>query len=136
METKTQKRIRHNMRHLKNIPSWMVCSVWQKLFNHKGNELPQVSMTIINKLIKSAKQWAVSVRNFFFNLWTGWLSSIIPYFIEYKVHTSIARTWISWRFLAKKKYFYFSRIISKEIIIASLFILKIILKPFSTSFHV
>ncbi len=35
----------------------------------------------------------------------------------------------------KKKYFYFSRIISKEIIIASLFIIQAILNPLSATFH-
>ncbi len=49
----------------------------------------------------------------------------LPYFIEYNAHTSIVCTWISQWFLAKF-YFYFSRIISKEIIIASLFIIKAI----------
>jgi hypothetical protein len=33
-------------------------------------------------------------------------------------------------------YFYFSRIISKESVIASLFIIKAILNPFSATFHV
>jgi hypothetical protein len=37
---------------------------------------------------------------------------------------------------AKNKYFYFSRIVSKEIIIASLFIIKAILNPFSATFDV
>ena len=59
-----------------------------------------------------------------------------PYFIKYNVHTSIVRTWISQWFFAKKNYFYFSRIISKELIIASLFIIKAILNPFSATFHV
>jgi hypothetical protein len=36
----------------------------------------------------------------------------------------------------KKNYFYFSRIILKEIIIASLFNIKAILNPFSATFHV
>jgi hypothetical protein len=35
-----------------------------------------------------------------------------------------------------KKYIYFSRIISKEIIIASFIIIKAILKPFSATFCV
>ncbi len=35
----------------------------------------------------------------------------------------------------KKFYFYFSRIISQELIIASLFIIKAILNPFSATFH-
>jgi hypothetical protein len=59
----------------------------------------------------------------------------LPYFIEYNAHTSIVRTWISQWFLAKK-YFYFSRIISKEVIIASLFIIKAILNPFSATLNV
>jgi hypothetical protein len=57
----------------------------------------------------------------------------ILYFIEYNVHTSKVRAWFSQRFLAKE-YFYFSRI-SKELIIASLSIIKAILNPFSTTFH-
>jgi hypothetical protein len=36
----------------------------------------------------------------------------------------------------QKNYFYFSRIISKEIIIASLIIIKAILNPFSATFRV
>jgi hypothetical protein len=36
--------------------------------------------------------------------------------------------------LAEKKYFYFSRIISQELFIASLFIIKVILNPFSATF--
>jgi len=36
----------------------------------------------------------------------------------------------------KKNYFYFSRKISQELIIASLFIIKAILNPFSAAFHV
>jgi hypothetical protein len=36
----------------------------------------------------------------------------------------------------KKYYFYFSKIISQELIIASLFIIKAILNPFSGTFHV
>ncbi len=35
----------------------------------------------------------------------------------------------------QKSYIYFSRIISKEIIIASLFITKAILNPFSATFY-
>jgi hypothetical protein len=42
----------------------------------------------------------------------------IPYFIEYNVHKSMVRNWILQWFLAKN-YFYFSRIISQELIIAS-----------------
>ncbi len=51
----------------------------------------------------------------------------IPYFFKYNAQTSIVRTWISQWFLAKKHYFYFSRIISQELTIASLFIIKAIL---------
>ncbi len=58
----------------------------------------------------------------------------LPNFIKYNVHTSIVRTWISQWFLAKN-YFYFARIISQELIIASLFIIKAILNPFSATFH-
>jgi hypothetical protein len=47
----------------------------------------------------------------------------LPYFIEYNAHTSIVRTWIS-QWLLAKKLFYFSRIISQELIIPSLFIIK------------
>ncbi len=36
----------------------------------------------------------------------------------------------------QKKYFYFSRLISQELIIASLIIIKAILNPFSATFHV
>jgi hypothetical protein len=36
----------------------------------------------------------------------------------------------------KKTFFYFTRIISQELIIASLFIIKAILNPFSSTFHV
>ncbi len=53
----------------------------------------------------------------------------LPYFFEYNAHTSIVRTWISQWFLTKKL-FYFSRIMSQEIIIASLFIIEAILNPF------
>ncbi len=60
-----------------------------------------------------------------------------PYFIEYNVHTSIVRIWVSLCFFGKNLfYFYFSRIISKELIIASLFIIKAILNPFSATLHV
>jgi hypothetical protein len=58
-----------------------------------------------------------------------------PYFIEYNVHISSVHLNFPMIF-DKKKYFYFSRIISKEIIIASLFIIKAILNPFSATFHV
>jgi hypothetical protein len=37
--------------------------------------------------------------------------------------------------LWQKIYFYISRIISQELIIASLFIIKAILNPFSATFH-
>ncbi len=50
--------------------------------------------------------------------------SYLLYFIQYNVHTSIVRTWISQWFLAKKN-FYVSRIISNELITASLFIIKL-----------
>ncbi len=52
-------------------------------------------------------------------------------FIEYNVHTSIVRTWISQWFLAKKNIFIF-----QESVIASLFIIKAILNPLSATFHV
>ncbi len=58
---------------------------------------------------------------------------LVLYFIEYNVHTSIVHTWILQWFLAKKKYFYFSRIISQKIIIAGLFIIKAILNPSSNT---
>jgi hypothetical protein len=45
---------------------------------------------------------------------------------------SIVRSWISQVFLAKK-YFYFGRTISQELIIASLFIIKVILNPVSAT---
>jgi hypothetical protein len=53
-------------------------------------------------------------------------ASQLLYFIQYNAHTGIVRTWISQWFLAKKN-FYFSRIISQELIIGSLFIIKAIL---------
>jgi hypothetical protein len=59
----------------------------------------------------------------------------IPYFIEYNAHMSIAHNCISQQFWAKN-YLYFSRIISQELIIATLFIIKAILNPFSATFHV
>ncbi len=63
-------------------------------------------------------------------------ASQLPYFIEYNAYTSIVRTWILQWFLAKK-YFYFSRIISQELIIESLlFIIKAILNPSSAPFYV
>ena len=46
---------------------------------------------------------------------------MIPYFIEYNAHTSIMGTWISQMIFWQKNYFYFSRIISQKLIIASLF---------------
>jgi hypothetical protein len=49
---------------------------------------------------------------------------------KYSAHLSFTMIW------GKKNYFYFSRIIQKELIIASLFIIKAILKSFSATFHV
>ncbi len=51
----------------------------------------------------------------------------VLYFIEYNVRTSIVRTWISQWFLAEKSKFYFSKIISQVLIIASLFIIEVII---------
>ncbi len=53
----------------------------------------------------------------------------LPYFIEYNAHTSIVRTWISQWFLAKKLFLFFKNNL-QELIIASLFIITAILKPF------
>ncbi len=64
------------------------------------------------------------------------LKVVMPYFIKYNVHKSIVHIWISQWLLVEKIHIYFSRVISKEIIIASLFIIKAILKPFSATFHV
>ncbi len=61
--------------------------------------------------------------------------SQLLYFIDYWAHTSIVRTWISQWFLAKIL-FYFSSIILQELIITSLFDIKIILNPFAGTFHV
>jgi hypothetical protein len=49
--------------------------------------------------------------------------------MEYNAQTSIVRTNDFWQFL-----FYFSRIISQELIITSLFIIRVILNPFSATF--
>ncbi len=55
----------------------------------------------------------------------------VPYFIEYTAHTSIVHTWISQWFLAN----FILRIISQELIIASLFIIKAILNPLWATFQ-
>ncbi len=55
----------------------------------------------------------------------------VPYFIEYNGHLSMIFHNDLWQ-----KIILFSRIISKELIIASLFIIKAILNPFSATFHV
>jgi hypothetical protein len=88
----------------------------------RGKKLDRKLVSIQNK-----KSWVFSNKKVRTKVW-----KIFLYFIEYNAHTSIVRTWISQWFLAKKIYFYFSRIISKEIIIASLFIIN----PFSATFHV
>ncbi len=59
----------------------------------------------------------------------------LPYFIEYNVHTIECAPEFHNDFWQKNN-FYFSRIISKELIIASVFLTNAILKPFSTTFHV
>ncbi len=53
----------------------------------------------------------------------------ILYFIEYNAHSAIAE-------FCNDFWQVFSRIISQELIIASLFIIKAILNPFSATFHV
>ena len=46
-----------------------------------------------------------------------------------------ANMWNSYVYFRQKNYFYFSRIISKELFIASLFIIKAIVNPFSATFQ-
>ena len=63
--------------------------------------------------------------------------NMLPHFIDYNVHTSIVcAPEFQNDFWQKKHYFYSSRIISQELITANLFIIKVILNPFSATFHV
>jgi len=59
-------------------------------------------------------------------------SSNLLYFIEYNAHANIVPHLNFTMIFGKKPLFYFSRIISQELIIASLFIAD----PFSATFHV
>ncbi len=79
-------------------------------------------------IVLSTLKYQTSLKNFISNL-----KNKVPYFIEHNVHTSVVHSEFHNDFW-QKKYFYFSIIISQELIIASLFIIKDILNPFSATF--
>ena len=83
-------------------------------------------------------------KMFHLQICTNWLVKItlnfekelsiesLPYFIEYNVHTSIVRTWISQKNLAKKLFLFFKNNFTR----INHWIIKAILNPFLATFHV
>jgi len=117
---------------LKKKLGWDSKNILQTSYDHSyvyDNDLDQLLIyastptSLITMKLKCLHFFSLLMRSL--GLWTP-----VPYFIEYNAHMSIVCTLISQWFLAKKNYFYFSKIISQEFIIASLFIIKAILIPF------
>jgi hypothetical protein len=105
------------------------------IFLHLKSQLFSVSLLINHNSVLSQKlnTTCLIFHLFYFtSFYWYFLLFMVRYFIEYNALTSIVCTWISQWFLAKKNYF--SRIISQELIIASLFIIKAILNPLSATY--